>query len=263
VRETTFTDDTYIVTEKMTDADILQAQKDLMNAAQKKLNEICKLSYTITIDAINFMAIPQFRKYADQLQLGNIITIEVDEDNIIEARLLKIHINWDKPNDFELTFSSKNKLDGGWSDFADVVAQNTKATTANNINGSGWDLAKMKAPTFSDYMNSALDASLQKIKNGKDETFEITGMYGKSFNLGWKDFYDPEIKPITTSKYKVIAVDFDGNEISYLYEDFDGDPALDRIERHMRNHCQSYRIIPIPEHLKVYSKQSPDFIDLV
>jgi len=170
-REDTFTDDTFIVTESMTDAEALEMKRELLDMAQKDLAKRCKPSYTLEVNALNFTRIPEFKRYTDQLELGNIMTIDFDNDILVESRLLKIHINWDNPDDFSLTFSSKNRLDGYDIQLAEVQAQSSAISTSYNINGTGWNNAKNKTSSFNEYMSSTLNLANQKLKNASNETF--------------------------------------------------------------------------------------------
>lgn len=171
---TDFIDDTFITTDIMTDAERLQMKRDLLAMAQKELAKVSRPSYTMKIDAMNFTTIPEFKRYTDQLALGNIITVEYDDGLTVESRLLKLTINWDNPNDgFSMTFSSKNRLEEGWAEFAEIQSMASSAATSQAINGTGWTNAKKATPKINTYMKSALDMSLQKLKSGQDERFTI------------------------------------------------------------------------------------------
>lgn len=169
--EDTFTDDTFIVTESMSEAEALEMKRELLKMAQDKLAKVCKPSYTLDIDAINFTAIPEFIKYSEQLELGNIMTLDFGDDILVESRLLKMHINWDKLDDFSLTFSSKNRLDGFDYEFAEIANQASSSSTSQHLNGTGWNNAKNKTSTFDEYMKSTLDLANQKLKNSENEEF--------------------------------------------------------------------------------------------
>lgn len=190
--EDTFTDDTFVVTESMTDAEALEMKRELLKMAQDKLAKVCKPSYTLEVNAINFTAIPEFQRYTEQLELGNIITLDFGDGILVESRLLKMNINWDKPDDFVLTFSSKNRLDQGWAEFAEIASQASSASTSQHLNGTGWNNAKNKTSTFDEYMNSTLDLANQKLKNSENEEFtaDSTGTTWKKW-LADQNKYSP------------------------------------------------------------------------
>jgi len=172
--EATFTDDTFIVTSSMTEAEALQMKRDLLVLAQTDLSKKCKPSYTLEVNTINFTTIFDYKKYSDQLALGNIITIDFGNDILIEARLLKLHVNWDDPSDFSMTFSSKNRLDGIY-ELAEIQSQSSSAATSQSISGTGWNNAKNQTSTVNDYMKSTFDLAKQKLVGGKNESFVTDG----------------------------------------------------------------------------------------
>lgn len=146
-------------------------KKDLLALAQSDLAKRCKPQYQIEIDAVNFPAIPEFKEYTDQLELGNIITLDFGDNVLVESRILKIHMNWDNLADFSLTISSKNRLDGVFEQFVELQSQANGVSTAYNISGTGWNTAKNKTSTFSEYMSSTLNLAKQKLMNSSNETF--------------------------------------------------------------------------------------------
>jgi hypothetical protein len=190
--EDTFTDDTFVATEIMSVSEILEMKKDLLAMAQSDLTKRCKPQYQIEVDAVNFTTIPEFKEYTDQLNLGNIITLDFGDGVLVESRLLKIHMNWDSPDDFSLTFSSKNRLDGIYEQLSEIQSQSNGVTTAYNISGTGWNTAKNKTSTFSEYMSSTLDLANQKLKNSSNETFiaDSTGTKWRKLING-TDNYSP------------------------------------------------------------------------
>ncbi len=168
--DTDFVDDSFVVYDTMTNEEILQMKLDLLALARSELAKVCKPSYTMTVNAINFVNISEFRKFANQLELGCIITV-VFHDIPVESRLLKIHYNWDNESDFELTFSSKSKLEEGKYALDELGYIAQSASTSMTINGTGWNNAKSQTSIVSSYLKNALDASKQKLINSSNETF--------------------------------------------------------------------------------------------
>lgn len=185
----TFVDDTFVVTSAMTDAEALEMKRELLKMAQDKLAKKCKPQYSIEVDAINFTKIPEFISYSEQLYLGNIMTLDFGDDVLVESRLLKLHINWDGKDDFNMTFSSKNKLDGFEYEFAEIQSLPNKAGTAYGISGTGWNKAKNKTNTFDQYMNSTLDLAKQKLQNSNNQEFTAD-----STGTLWKKWLDDQNK---------------------------------------------------------------------
>lgn len=174
-REDTFTDDSFVTTDKMTEADTFKMKKALLEHAQNELAKVCFPQFSMTVDSINFPKIFRYKKYTDQLALGNIITINIEDGYNIEARLLKISINWDNPSDFSLTFSSKTSLEDGVFEFQDVKNNVEKLGNSLNISSSAWNNASQSSATILTDMSSFLNASLRAVQNSKENEVNMDG----------------------------------------------------------------------------------------
>lgn len=174
-REDTFTDDSFVTTDKMTEADTFKMKKALLEHAQNELAKVCFPQFSMTVDSINFPKIFRYKKYTDQLALGNIITINIEDGYNIEARLLKISINWDNPSDFSLTFSSKTSLEDGVFEFKDVKDSVEKLGNSLNISSSAWNNVSQSSATILADMSSFLNASLRAVQNSKDNEVNMDG----------------------------------------------------------------------------------------
>lgn len=174
-REDTFTDDSFVTTDKMTEADTFKMKKALLEHAQNELARVCFPQFSMTVDSINFPKIFRYKKYTDQLALGNIITINIEDGYNIEARLLKISINWDNPSDFSLTFSSKTSLEDGVFEFKDVKDSVEKLGNSLNISSSAWNNVSQSSATILADMSSFLNASLRAVQNSKDNEVNMDG----------------------------------------------------------------------------------------
>lgn len=164
-REDTFTDDSFVTTDTMTDSDTFKMKKALLEHSQNELAKVCFPQFTMTVDSINFPKIFRYKKYTDQLALGNIVTINIEDGYDIEARLLKIAINWDNPSDFSLTFSSKTSLEDGVFEFQDLKNKVNKLNNSLNISSSAWNNASQSSATILTDASTFLNASLRAVQN--------------------------------------------------------------------------------------------------
>ena len=184
VREDTFIDDSFIVTEQMTSSDAINMKKELLLHARKKLDQVCYPQFNMTVDSINFPVIFKYKQWTEQLELGNIITIERD-GIVVSARLLKIHFNWDDLTDFSLTFSSKTSLEDGVFEFNEVRDMAQNASTSLDLKSTSWNQASINAKEFKWFtMQEFLDASIQGIVNSDNQDIIIdnTGLKAKYYN---------------------------------------------------------------------------------
>ena len=208
IYEDSFSDDSFLVTDIMTDSEKLEMQRELLEQSVKKLSEVSHPQYTITVNSQNFLNIPAFRHFAEQLYLGDLITIETDYGETTSLRLLKITINWKNLNNFELTFSSKNKLEDGLLEFEEIVNQAQSSSTTLNLHGLGWNYATNKTSEVREFINSSLNASLNKLMNSTNQEvlFDNTGIRCRKWDSDRND-YDPRQIWLTSNQ---IAFSADG-----------------------------------------------------
>lgn len=194
--DTTFTDSSFIATTEMTDKEIIEMQSDLKALAEKKLNRICKPQYTLEVDVANYMNIPEFKSFAGKIQLGSILTVDWDDKGLgrynVESRVLHIHINFDDLDDFSLTFSSKNSLDGSFA-LDELQEQVSNTTISQAIGSSSWTTIKNNNNEVNMFISSALNAAKNKIVNSENQsvTFGEYGLQIKQFNKDTGGF-DPK-----------------------------------------------------------------------
>lgn len=194
VKEDTLTDDSFIVTTTMTDSEVLNMQKELLNHATKELEKICQPKFETKIDLINFTVNYDYKKFTDQMDLFNIIHIRFEEhDSVIDARLLKLHINWDDPSDFNASFSNRNSLDETFSLLKEIQDQAQSTATHVGFSSGAWkNGSQQSSKLFSDYQNGVFDASLKQIQSSKNQEciFDETGVMLREW-IPSKNDYDP------------------------------------------------------------------------
>lgn len=193
IREDTLTDDSFIVTNTMTDAEVLEMQKALLSHAYEELAKVSSPQYTLDIDLVNFTVNYDYKAFTDQLEMFNIVHISMDDPNdVMDVRLIKLHVNWDDPSDFSATFSNKIDLKESWNEYAEIRKQAEDASTKIDFSTGAWNKAASTSVTMDKYMNSVLDAAKQQIVSNENNEIIIdqTGILAKKW-LPEKQSYDP------------------------------------------------------------------------
>ena len=193
IREDTLTDDSFIVTNTMSDAEVLEMQKALLSHAYEELAKVSSPQYTLDVDLVNFTVNYDYKAFTDQLEMFNIVHISMDDSNkVMDVRLLKLHINWDDPSDFSATFSNKDTLSEKWNTFQTVKKQAEDTASKVDFSTGAWNKAASTSVTMDKYMNSVLDAAKQQIVSNENNEVIIdqTGILAKKW-LPEKQSYDP------------------------------------------------------------------------
>lgn len=195
VREDTLCDDSFIATDAMTDNEILEMKQALYDHGVEELNRVCFPQFNLTVDSVNFMVLFKYKDVVDQLELGDILYIKLDDNNVIKARLLKMEFNWGDLTDFKLTFSSKSNLEDGYFSLIEIQNMAQRTATTLNYNKSGWNSASQQANTaYYATMKEFLDLSTQQIQSNatnQEVIIDKSGILLKKF-LPDENKYAPE-----------------------------------------------------------------------
>ena len=209
VREDTLTDDSFIATNSMTDREILEMQQALLEHGKNELARVCYPQFTLDVDLVNFTVDYNYKRFTDALEMFNIIHINFeDHDSIISARLLKLHINWDDPSDFKVTFSNSNSLKETWELIREVQKQAEDVSTKVEFATGAWKNAAIVSVDVNKYINNILNASKQQlVSNDNNEILiDSTGILCRKW-LSERQIYDPGQIWITNNQ---IAISQDG-----------------------------------------------------
>lgn len=209
VREDTLTDDSFIATNSMTDREILEMQHALLEHGKNELAKVCCPQFTLDVDLVNFTVDYDYKRFTDSLEMFNIIHINFeDHDSTISARLLKLHINWDDPSDFKVTFSNRNSLKETWALIQEVQKQAEDVSTKVEFATGAWKNAAIVSVDVNKYMNDILNASKQQlVTNDNNEILiDSTGILCRKW-LAEQQIYDPGQIWITNNQ---IAISQDG-----------------------------------------------------
>lgn len=195
-KEDVLCDDSFIATNAMTDNEILEMKQALYDHGVEQLNRVCKPHFNMTIDSVNFMALFKYKDFIEQLELGDILYIRLDDDNIIETRLLKMEFDWDDLKNFKVTFSSKTNLEDGYFMLEEIRNMTQRNSTTLDYNKTGWSGASQQANSaFSVTQKEFIDLSMQQIvSNGvnQDVVINPSGILIRKYRPEDKSF-EPEM----------------------------------------------------------------------
>ena len=193
IREDTLTDDSFVVTTIMTNDEILDMQQSLLKHGREELAKVSYPQFTLDVDLINFTVDYDYKRFTDALEMFNIIHINFeDRDSMISARLLKMHINWDDPTDFSVTFSNRNSLKETWALFEEVKNQTEDMSSKLEFSTGAWSNAAIVSVDVNSYMNDVLNASKQQlVSNDNNEVLiDSTGIMCRRW-MEESNIYDP------------------------------------------------------------------------
>jgi hypothetical protein len=204
----TYQNNNFVETDIMTYPEIQAQAQDLYDQAINVLTKVSTPRYEFSMDAVNFTALPEYQIFIDQVELGCVITLDLDgglnlfESNYVHTSgssiliypvLLGMDINFDDPTDFSLIFSNRLRLDNSSFQLTDLFGETNKAGISTSFNSEQWSSWNNNyKDSVSTFITSSLDATLNNIisGSGQDVLINQTGIrIRKSTGL---NTYDPQ-----------------------------------------------------------------------
>jgi len=193
----TYQNENFVQTDTMTNAEIQDMAQQLYDQAADVLSRMAQARYTFELNAVNFIFAIEYARSTIQLELGSVINLEVSDDVWAYPILLEISLNYEDPNDFELTFGNRLRLDNGPMTFADLlgstVNNNLKLAT-NDVKWNSFD--DNYKDGVSALLTEAFDASKNAIISATNQEIRINqnGLLGRKYIgvVAGSPIYDPE-----------------------------------------------------------------------
>ena len=195
--QNTYQNENIIKTDIMTPDEILTQSEQLYDQATEVMERISQPRYEFDVDSTNFLFLPEFDEFTDQLELGCIATIELETGVIIETVLLEITYNYDDPGDFSMKFSNRLRLDDGKFIFSDLFGQTVRTGANVSFNAGQWGNWNSNwKDSVTGFISSALDATRNALVNDLDAQEVIidkNGLKGKYIDPDTLDYGPNEV----------------------------------------------------------------------
>lgn len=179
-----YTNDSIAVLDGTTMEERIELANELMEASQKELTKVSQPTFELSVSAVNFLNLIEFRQFAEELTLGAKVTIEKDEDTHYTPALVSVEYDLDDLETFELSFSNAAKLDETEMTFADLL--NDASSTSRTVSANWSNLTDYwkNKEEITDLLNNPLDRSLragQENMSNQEFTIDPTGILGRKW----------------------------------------------------------------------------------
>ena len=196
----TYTNPNIIKTDLSTNVDIQEASQTLYDQAQEILTKISEPRYTFSIDSANFVFLKSFQAFIDQIELGCVVTLEFNDGNHVYPALLGMDFSYDEPDQFELIFSNRLRLDDEAFQFSDLFNQSVDSGVSTDFNSELWSSwINYSRNDVTEFINSALDASKNAVINANNQSIIIDGAGLRARYMPGSNSYDADGNPITAA----------------------------------------------------------------
>lgn len=194
IKEDEFNDSNFLLTGYESEEERIKICQELMEAADKELQTLCKPSLEFSMTMANILALPEFEPFFDYFQLGNFIKVGIRDEYIKRARLLEVNMNFDNLSDFSCTFgnlvTSKNEIDK----HADLLKTAVTAGKQVAKSSGSWQKSVDKTNKLEqDIANGLQDMTLVVGgASGQAISWDSTGMHFRKYRDGSTTEYEPE-----------------------------------------------------------------------
>ena len=178
-----YTNDTLKAVDGTTVAENLELAKELMDAGKTELNRVCQPRFSFTVTSANFLKIPQFLKFAREIALGKVVTVEKNENTHYFPALTEMAFSLDTSENFSLTFSNSLKLTDWGYTYADLIKSASSTTRTVESNWSNLMDYSQSKEQINQMLYNTLDRTLRA---GMDNAYAQDFVIDNSGILGRK-----------------------------------------------------------------------------
>lgn len=194
IREDTYQDDNFVITESMPDAEALEVRRALYEEGKRKLKELASPSLEFVMNLCNLLALPEFLPVAGKFDVGNYIYVDIREDYQVKVRILQINFNFKDPSDFNCVFGTAARYQNGVDLFTEDNKNVSSLLTSASIAMSYWQKGGDAATEVDKIIKEGLNTALIEIKNSGNNqsiTWDETGIHMRRWNHD-RNTYEPE-----------------------------------------------------------------------
>ena len=183
INAATYTNDNYTITDNMSYVEIQEQSQQLYEDGLKKLEQISVPNYNFEMDIVNFLFLIQYQTFIDQIKLGATVNAEVKKDFWVEPMLVKIVIDYDKPDNCKLVFSDSFRLMDSYAVFDEYDKEYSKSSKTINESKNAWDKATSTGAVdfVNDMRKDGLNLALTSVLNADNQSLVIDkhGLLGR------------------------------------------------------------------------------------
>lgn len=178
-----YKNDGFKKTSTMSPAEVQAESQSLYNFSTQILEEICVPKMYFKGQLINFLFLKEYEKFAEQIDVGKQILIQLNKNIRTPVVVLSIEIDFDDPNNFQLEFSNRPQLDNGAFTFSDIFKE-----VSYSASSFSWDKTLLGEPVKSgkfeeitNFINGNFDAAHNALltATGIDISFDGSGLHGR------------------------------------------------------------------------------------
>ncbi len=156
-----YTNENIATPDSTTIAERIDLANELMEAGKVDLRKCAQPRFELTVDAINFIKIYEFRQFTYELALGRTITIEKSDGVHYCPALMTLEYDLDAPDNFTMTFSNASKPSDTVMTFADLIKESSSTSRTVSANWSNLTDYSRNKEQITQLIEAPLDRTLR------------------------------------------------------------------------------------------------------
>ena len=180
-----YTNDNIAAYDNTTMAERIDLAKDLMAAGKADLAKCAQPQFEMTVDALNFIKMYEFRQFTTEIALGKVVTIEKNDEVCYRPALMSLEYDLDKSDSFSMTFSNASKPGDTAMTFADLIKESSSTSRTVSANWSNLTDYSRNKENITNLILNPLDRTLRAAKaDMASQAFVIddTGILGRKYD---------------------------------------------------------------------------------
>lgn len=204
----TYQDNTFIVTDDMTEEQKTEVAQELYDFGENILSNISQPRYSFDVDSANFIFLKEFQPFIDQLELGNTITLSVREDYVVNPIIIGYSYSYEDDTSFKLKFATNVKGDNSFkfTDLVEGAINEGKTVSFDKLPYIDWN--RNNKDVVTEFRTSALNAANNNVISGDNQQVLINenGITLRQYDDNISDYEDDQMRIINN----MIAISDDG-----------------------------------------------------
>jgi len=124
--ENTYVNENITINTLMSEKEVQARAQYLYDQSLTVMERVSQPRYEFSGNFVNFLFLPEYAHFIDELELGKTIRIEMGNGEVVSAALLEIQYKYENPQDSSFVLSNRIKLNSSNFKFADMFIASTK-----------------------------------------------------------------------------------------------------------------------------------------
>ena len=149
-------------------------EQQLLDAALEELPKICTPTLVVTVDIVDFLSIIEEQNKWKMLNLGDTIRVYYEKIGIhVTAKIVEMDIDYEEGS-ISITIANTKKYGENEDKVLEMISKSNTTSATVELGKYKWGAIEETTKKINSFLESAFDATKQKILAGTNESVEIS-----------------------------------------------------------------------------------------